>query len=150
MVIGILHRLYCFDLHVEQLVFFFWVLRFSEYFTPCFWDSIKGYNFKEKTAWKKFRELLPILSPATPLTRTVAMYTAPACRGPSSMPVKLGHWPRPTCSATIGSWPDQARGCGHCKVKRATCKAWAWGPQPHFEREKASLVWACGTFYWCS
>ena len=38
----------------------------------------------------------------------------------------------------------QARGCGHGQVKWATGKAWAWGPQPHFEREKALLVWACG------
>ena len=29
------------------------------------------------------------------------------------------------------------------KLKPATGKA--WGPQTHFEREKASLVWACGT-----
>ena len=44
----------------------------------------------------------------------------------------------------------QARGCGQGKVKRATGKASAWGPRPHFEREKASLVWACGAFEWCN
>ena len=38
----------------------------------------------------------------------------------------------------------QARGCGHGKVKQTTVKASAWGPLPHFEREKASLVWGCG------
>ena len=42
-----------------------------------------------KTDWKKFRELLSHL--ATSLTRPMAMYTALACRAPSSMPVKLGH-----------------------------------------------------------
>ena len=41
-----------------------------------------------KTAWKKFRELLPV--PATSLTRHGAMYTALACGVPCSMPVKLG------------------------------------------------------------
>ena len=29
----------------------------------------------------------------------------------------------------------QARGCGHGKDKRATGKARAGGPQPHYERE---------------
>ena len=38
-----------------------------------------------KTAWKKFRELLPVLK------RPVAMYTALVCGAPCSMPVKLGH-----------------------------------------------------------
>ena len=33
------------------------------------------------------------------LTRPVAMCTALACGGPCSMPVKLGHLPRRTCSA---------------------------------------------------
>ena len=44
-----------------------------------------------KTAWKKFRELLPVLTSATSLTRHVAMYTALVCGAPCSMPVKLGH-----------------------------------------------------------
>ena len=47
-----------------------------------------------KTAWKKFRELLPVLNfshPATSLTRHVAIGTALACGAPCSMPVKLGH-----------------------------------------------------------
>ena len=99
-----------------------------------------------KTAWKKFRELLQFSHPATSQTRHVAMYTALVCRAPCSMPVKLGHWPRRTCSACndramITDQTDQlyqARGRGQGKVKRATGKA--WGPQPHF----ASLVWACG------
>ena len=36
--------------------------------------------------------------PATSLTRPVAMCTALACGAPCSMPVKLGHLPRQTCS----------------------------------------------------
>ena len=59
-----------------------------------------------KTAWKKFRELLPVLtSRHLSFTRPMAMYTALACRGPCSMPVKLGHLPRRTwsaCNAMIG------------------------------------------------
>ena len=37
------------------------------------------------------------------------MYTALACGVPCTMPVKLGHWPRRTCSACsaiIGPWSD--------------------------------------------
>ena len=52
-----------------------------------------------KTAWKKFRELLPVLTSRHSLTRPVAMCTALACGAPCSMPVKLGHLPRRTCSA---------------------------------------------------
>ena len=44
-----------------------------------------------KTAWKKLRELLPVLTSRHSLTRHVAMYTALVCRAPCSMPVKLGH-----------------------------------------------------------
>ena len=44
-----------------------------------------------KTAWKKFRELLPVLtSRHLSSTRPVAMYTALACGAPCYMPVKLG------------------------------------------------------------
>ena len=38
-----------------------------------------------KTAWKKFRELLPVL------TSRHLSYTTRACGAPCSMPVKLGH-----------------------------------------------------------
>ena len=47
-----------------------------------------------KTAWKKFRELLPVLTSrhlSYKTVRHVAMYTALACGAPCSMPVKLGH-----------------------------------------------------------
>ena len=62
------------------------------------------------------------------------------------------HQDEPAVLAAQGQGHDQtdlqyqARGCGPGKVNRATGKAWAWGPWPHFEREKASLVWACGAF----
>ena len=44
-----------------------------------------------KTAWKKFRELLPVLTSRHLSYRHMAMYTALACGVPCSMPVKLGH-----------------------------------------------------------
>ena len=43
-----------------------------------------------KTAWKKFKELKPVLS-SCHLSRHVAVCTARVCGGQCSMPVKLGH-----------------------------------------------------------
>ena len=40
-----------------------------------------------KTAWKKFRELLPVLTSCHLSNIPMAMYTALACREPCSMPV---------------------------------------------------------------
>ena len=87
----------------------------------------------------------------------VVTCTALACGAPCSMPVKHGHWTRRTCSAcnaTSGPWSyrsaESSQRCGQGKVKRATGKASARGPWPHFEREKASLIWACGVFEWCN
>ena len=36
------------------------------------------------------------------------------------------------------------------RVRSSELLASACGPRPHFEREKASLVWACGAFEWCN
>ena len=43
-----------------------------------------------KTAWKKFRELLPVL-PSHHLSYKTHGHTALACGVPCSMPMKLGH-----------------------------------------------------------
>ena len=85
-----------------------------------------------KTALKKFRELLPVLTSSHLSYKPVAMYTALCVRmrrAPCSMPEKLGHWPRRTCSACsamIGPWSDRSlvssqRRC-HRKVKQTTGK----------------------------
>ena len=47
-----------------------------------------------KTAWKKFRELLPVLT-----SRHLSYKTPGHVYSSCSMPVKLGHLPRQTCSA---------------------------------------------------
>ena len=44
-----------------------------------------------KTAWKKFKELKPVLSSTIFLSRHVAVCTARVCGVQCSMPVKLGH-----------------------------------------------------------
>ena len=43
-----------------------------------------------KTAWKKFKELLPVLS-SCHLSKHLAMCTALVCRAQCSMPVRFGH-----------------------------------------------------------
>ena len=48
-----------------------------------------------KTALKKFRELLPVLT-SRHLSYKIRGHV---CGAPCSMPVKLGHLPRRTCSA---------------------------------------------------
>ena len=44
-----------------------------------------------------------------------------------------------------------ARHCHH-QLQWATCGNWHWGPGPQSEREKAPLVWTCGSgmVQWCS
>ena len=44
-----------------------------------------------KTTWKTFKELLPVLSSPTSLSRHVAACTALVCGAQCSMPVRLGH-----------------------------------------------------------
>ena len=44
-----------------------------------------------KVAWKKFRELLEVLTSSNLSYKTMAMYTAFVCEALSFMPVKLGH-----------------------------------------------------------
>ena len=50
-----------------------------------------------KTAWKKFRELLPVLTSRHLSYKTRGHVYSSNMR--SAMPVKLGHLPRRTCSA---------------------------------------------------
>ena len=62
-----------------------------------------------KTAWKKFRELLPVLTSRHLSYKTRGHVYSSCLR--SSMPVKLGHLPRRTwsaCNAMIGPWSDRS------------------------------------------
>ena len=61
-----------------------------------------------KTVWKKFRELLPVLTSSHLCYKTRGYVYSSCVR--SSMPVKLGHWPRWTCSPMIGPWSDGSAG----------------------------------------
>ena len=64
-----------------------------------------------KTAWKKFKELLPVISSRHLSFKTVAECTALVCRAQCSMPVRLGHWQNQTsnvCSGVTGQWSDRS------------------------------------------
>ena len=63
-----------------------------------------------KTAWKKFKELLPVLSSHH---LSFFQYTWPwvqlVCRAQCSMPVSLGHWQTfNVCSGMTGQWSDKS------------------------------------------
>ena len=60
-----------------------------------------------KTAWKKFKDLLPVLFHTTSLSKHVAVCTALVCGAQCSMPARLGHWQSRTssvCSEMTGQW----------------------------------------------
>ena len=78
--------------------------------------------------------------------------TVLACGASCSMPVKLGHWPRRTCSACSVMTEI-------CSNKPEDVAKVMWSEQlakleledlDLILREKAALVWARGAFKWCS
>ena len=108
-----------------------------------------------KTALKKFRELLPVLT-SCHLTYKTRGHVYSSCVR-SSMLHASETWPLTKMNLQRLQHNDRAMIRQICSIKpedvatvrsikRITGEAWAWGPQPHFEREKASLVWACGAF----
>ena len=69
-----------------------------------------------KTAWKKFKYLLPVSLHATSLSKLEAVCPALVCRAQCSMPVRLGHWQSQTsnvCSEMTGQWSDRSVTSGH-------------------------------------
>ena len=71
-----------------------------------------------KTAWKKFKELLPVLFQDTSLSRHVSLCTVLVWRVQCSMPVRLGYWQNQTSnvsSGMTGQWSDRSAMSG-CKM----------------------------------
>ena len=105
-----------------------------------------------KTAWKKFKELLPFLS-SRHLSFKMWMCVQLMCvernaRCQWDLAIDKA---KPPASAAEWQGNDQtdlqcqaARHCHH-QVQWATCTACDWGTGPHSEGEKAPLVWTCGT-----
>ena len=111
-----------------------------------------------KTAWKKFKDLLPVLSSHHLSFKTRGHVYSSCVR--STMLHASETWPltkpKPPASAAKQQGNNQtdlqcqtARHCHH-QVQWATCAAWHWGSGPHSEGEKTPMVWTCGTLQWCS
>ena len=107
------------------------------------------------TAWKKFMELLPVLSSRHLFFKTCGRVDSSCaeCNVPSSETCPMT---KPNLQRLQWQGNDQtdlqcqaARHCRH-QIQWATCMAWHWGSGPHSEGQKAPLVRTCGMLQWCS
>ena len=114
-------------------------------------------TIRVKTAWKKFKELLAVLSSRHLSFKTRGLVYSSCVR--SAMHHASETWPltKPKLKrlqrndrAMIRQICSQAARHCHHQVQWATCAAWDWGSGPYSEGEKAPLVWTCGTLQWCS
>ena len=106
-----------------------------------------------KTAWKKFRELLPVLT-SRHLSYKTRGHVYSSCM-PSAMLHASETWPLTKTNLQPLQHNDRAMIRQICSIKpedvaRVRSSELLAGPRPHFERVKASLVWACGAFEWCN
>ena len=123
--------------------------------------ALGAVNFQSqrvKTAWKKFKELLPVLSFCHLSFKTWGRVYSSSVR--STMLHASETWPltKPNLPTFAAKWQgnDQtdlqcqaARHCHH-QIQWATCAAWHWRSGPHSEGEKAPLIWTCGMLQWSS
>ena len=110
-----------------------------------------------KTAWKKFKDLQPVLSSRHLSFKTHGrVYSSCAERNAPCQRDLAIDKAEPPASAAKWQGNDQTdlqcQAAGHChhQVQWATCAAWHWGSGPHSEGEKTPMVWTCGTLQWCS
>ena len=99
-----------------------------------------------KNAWKKFKDLLPVLPSRHISFKHMAVCTALLCGAQCSMPASAAKWQGNDQTDLLC---QAARHCHH-QVQWATCTAWHWGSGPYSEGEKAPMVWTCGTLQWYS
>ena len=101
-----------------------------------------------KTAWKKFKELLPVLSSHHLSFKTRGYVYSPCVQ--STMLHASETWSLTVKPPMfVGEWQGndqtdlqcQAARHFHHQVQWATCAAWHWGSGP--EGERAPLVWTC-------
>ena len=107
-----------------------------------------------KTAWKKFRELLPVLT-SRHLSYKTRGHGYSSCMR-SAMLHASETWPLTKTNLQHLQCNDRAMIRQICSIKpedvatirssELLAKLELEDLGPHFEREKASLVWACGAF----
>ena len=109
-----------------------------------------------KMAWKKFRDLLAVLSSRHLFFKTPGRVYSSSVLSAMLHASKATDKAKPPTSAAKWQGNDQtdlqcqtARHCHH-QVQWATCAAWHWGSGPHSEGEKTQMVWTCGKLQWCS
>ena len=107
-----------------------------------------------KTAWKKFKELLPVLSSRHLSFKTWLHVQLFFCRVQCSMPVRLGHWQSQTSNVSSGmteQWSDRSSMSSHKTLSPSGPMSYLrgldWGAWPHSEGEKARLARTCGTLH---
>ena len=111
-----------------------------------------------KNTWKKFKELLSVLSSHHLSFKTCGRMYSSCVQ--SAMLHASETWPLTQPDLQHLKRNDRAMIRQICNVKPqdnchhqiqwATCAAWHWASGPHSEGEKALLVWICGTLQWCS
>ena len=112
-----------------------------------------------KTAWKEFKELIPVLSSRHfPFKTGGRVYSSCVW---STMVHAIETWPltKPQSPASAGNWQSNDQTDLQCKIARhchhqvhwatPTCTAWHWRPEPHAEGEKGPLVWMHETLQPC-
>ena len=102
-----------------------------------------------KTAWKKFKELLPVLS-SCHLSHAHVQLLCVERNAPYQWDLAIDKAKLPASAAEWqgnGQTDLQCQAARHCyhQVQWATWAAWHWGSGPH-----SPLVWTCGTHQWCS
>ena len=107
-----------------------------------------------KTAWKKFNDLLPVLSSRHLSFKTRGRVYRSCVR--SEMLHASETWPLTKPSLQHLQLNARAMIRQICNVRpqdiviNRSCAAWHWGSGPHSEGEKTPMVWICGTLQWCS
>ena len=111
-----------------------------------------------KTAWKKFRELLPVLTSRHLSYKTRGHVYSSCVR--SAMLHASETWPLTKTNLQRLQRNDRAMIRQICSIKpedvarvrssELLAKLQLEDLKPHFEREEALLVWACGAFEWCN
>ena len=110
-----------------------------------------------KTTWKKFKDLLPVLSSGYLSFKTRGCMYSSCFGAQCSMPARLGHWQSQTasvCSEMTGQWSDRSAMSDHKTLSPPGPVSYLCGlalrTGPHSEGEKTPMVWICGTLQWCS
>ena len=107
-----------------------------------------------KTTWKKFKDLLSVLSSGHLSFKTLGRVYSSCVQ--SAMLHASETWPLTKPNLQCLRRNDRAVIRQICSIRpqdivtTRSCSAWHWGPGPHSEGEKAPLVWTCGTLQWCS